>query len=275
MTTRAPDNALERLVSRHHAALRRSLALRHGLRAAGNVAVVVTLGGGARRGVAHRRAAGLGAPARRGGRRASRPWSSRSRASCARCPSFEAYLERIEERFPVVRSWLRNALDFERRPPAHTSPELVRALGEETSRRLADVPLAALRPALEARRPLAAMAVALAVVAALGLAFPARTERSWHTLLDPRTRRPAGASRGRARLGDRHARRRAGGAGAGLGQHGARPRLLRDGSAAGPGTPRGRRRRRRAAVALRPHPAHARRSITGCAWPGSRARATT
>ena len=105
-------------------------------------------------------------------------------------PSFDAYLERVEDRFPAVRSWLRNALDFERRPPAHTSPELARALGDETARRLAEVPLASLRPALEARRPLAAMAIALAVVAALALACPARTERSWRTFLDPRAAAP-------------------------------------------------------------------------------------
>jgi hypothetical protein len=153
-------------------------------------------------------------------------------------PTFDAYLERIEKRFPAVRSWLRNALDFERRPPAHTSPELVLALGEETARRLAEVPLAALRPTLEARRPLAAMAVALAVVATLGLAFPARTERSWHTLLDPRsaappvrlevepgsvTVTPGTALAVRARVWGSTAR----------------PRLLRDGSSSGPPTHEG------------------------------------
>src|SRR5262245_33081267 len=37
---------------------------------------------------------------------------------------FEDYLERIERRFPEVRSWLRNALDFEARPPRDTSEEL-------------------------------------------------------------------------------------------------------------------------------------------------------
>lgn len=189
MTTRAPDNVLERLVSRHYAMLQRALTLRHGLRAAGNVAVVVTL------------AVALGVA-----------WPTGEPLAWARLfavagagvvalglavagflralPTFDAYLERIEQRFPAVRSWLRNALDFERRPPAHTSPELARALGEETARRLAEVPLATLRPALEARRPLASMAVALAAVTALVLAFPARSERSWHTLFDPRSAAP-------------------------------------------------------------------------------------
>jgi hypothetical protein len=189
MTPRVPDNVLERLVSRHYAALQRALALRHGLRAAGGATGVVTL------------AVALGVAWPTGEPLAwARLLAAAGAGSAALVlavagflrarPSFEAYLERIEDRFPVVRSWLRNALDFERRPPAHTSPELARALGEETSRRLAEVPLVALRPALEARRPLAAMAVALAVVAALGLALPARTERSWHTLLDPRTAAP-------------------------------------------------------------------------------------
>ncbi len=189
MTHRVPDDTLERSVARHYAALQRSLTLRHGLRAAGRVAALVTLA--VALGVAWPTGeplawarllavAGAGAVA-----------LVLAAAGFLRArPSFDTYLERIEERFPEVRSRLRNALDFERRPPAHTSPELARALGEETSRRLAEVPLAALRPALEARRPLATMGIALAVVAALGLAFPARTGRSWHTLLDPRAAAP-------------------------------------------------------------------------------------
>jgi hypothetical protein len=189
MTTRAPDHVLDRLVSRHYAALQRALTLRHGLRAAGSVAAIVTL------------AVALGVAWPTGELLAWMRLLAVAGAGVAALvlavtgflhalPSFEAYLERVEARFPAVRSWLRNALDFERRPPPHTSPELVRALGEETSRRLAEVPLAALRPALEARRPLVTTSVALAVVALLGLAFPARTERSWHTLLDPRSAAP-------------------------------------------------------------------------------------
>jgi len=237
MTTRVPDNVLERLVSHHYAALQRSLALRHGLSAAGRVAVVVTL------------AVALGVAWPTGEPLAWARLLAVAGAAVAALalavagfrraqPSLGAYLERIEQRFPAVRSWLRNALDFERRPPAHTSPELTRALGEETSRRLAEVPLAALRPALEARRPLATMGVALAVVATLTVAFPARTERSWHTLLDPRsaappvrlevepgsvTITPGTALAVRARVWGSTAR----------------PRLLRDGSAADPASHEG------------------------------------
>ena len=237
MTTRVPDPILERLVSRHYAALRRALTLRHGLRAAGSVAVVVTLA--LVLGVAWPTGEPLAWTRQLAVAGAAVAALVLAVAGLLRArPTFEAYLERIEERFPAVRSWLRNALDFERRPPAHTSPELVRALGDETSRRLADVPLIALRPALEARRPLASMAVAFAVVAAFGLAFPARTERSWRTLLDPRTAAPpvrlevepgsvtvtpGAALAVRARVWGT----------------GARPRLLRDGPPTDPATPEG------------------------------------
>jgi len=237
MTTRAPDHILERLVSRHYAALQRALTLRHGLRAAGSTAAAITLA--VVLGVAWPTGeplawARLLAVAGAGATAMALAVTGFLRAR----PSFAAYLERVEERFPAVRSRLRNALDFERRPPAHTSPELARALNEETSRRLAEVPLATLRPTLEARRPLATMAVALAVVAALGFAFPARTGRSWHTLLDPRTAAPpvrlevepgsvtvtSGAALAvRARVWGTTTR----------------PRLLRDGSRADPATREG------------------------------------
>jgi hypothetical protein len=189
MTPRVPDSPLHRIVSGQYAALRRALVLRHALGAAGRAAALLAI------------AVGVGVL-----------WPSGEALAWARAaavltfviaalglalagfhrarPSFAAYLERIEQSFPVVRSWLRNALDFESRPPQHTSPELAQALSAETARRLADVPLATLRPPIGARRPLAAMALALAVVAGLGLLLPARTERSWRTLLDPRRAAP-------------------------------------------------------------------------------------
>jgi len=190
MTTRVSAAPLERLLAGHHAALRRALALRHGLRAAGRVAAAIA--GAVALGVAW-----PGGEALAWARLAALAAGAAAilvlavRAFLRARPALDAYLERVEERFPAVRSWLRNALDFERRTPPHTSPELARALGAETVRRLADVPLGTLRPALEARRPLAAMAAALVVVAALGFALPARTQRSWRTLLDPRAAAPA------------------------------------------------------------------------------------
>jgi hypothetical protein len=189
MSHHAPAGPLESLVSRHLAALRRALALRHGLRAAGWIAAVITLG------------VTLGLPARG---TVALAWlrlavvAAASLAALAAAvagfrrarPSRDTYLQRIEERYPVARSWLRNALDFARHSPAHTSPELVRAVGEETARRLRGVPLDALRPRVAARRPLLTMVLSLAVLAALGLALPAPTARSWRTLIDPRAAAP-------------------------------------------------------------------------------------
>jgi hypothetical protein len=84
-----------------------------------------------------------------------------------------------------VRSWLRNALELERRPPAHTSTELSQALTVETERRLREVPLATLRPPIEPRRPALTLIAALITIVALGLLWPARTTRSWATLWNP------------------------------------------------------------------------------------------
>ena len=98
---------------------------------------------------------------------------------------FDDYLERIEQRFPEIRSWLRNALDFERRPPRDTSAELALALQQETARRIDAVPLEALRPRLEPLIPGAVLAMALAALLALGVASPERAGRSWRTLWNP------------------------------------------------------------------------------------------
>jgi hypothetical protein len=189
MTSRVPESPLRRLVARQYGDVRRALVLREGLRATGRAAVILALG----------LALGVARPVGE-----TLAWARLlAAAACVVAalalavtnflrarPSFDAYLERIEERFPMVRSWLRNALDFERHPPPHTSPELAGALAYETARRLADLPLATLRPPLEARRPLAAVAASLAVVIVLGLALPGRTERSWRTFLDPRAAAP-------------------------------------------------------------------------------------
>jgi hypothetical protein len=119
MNPREPDHPLRSHVSRHYRLLRRALTLRESLRAAGRTAVVVTVAV----------AAGVAWPA-------AEPlawvrWAVVTALAAAAValavagflrarPSFDTWLERIEERFPAVRSWLRNALDFERRPPAHT-----------------------------------------------------------------------------------------------------------------------------------------------------------
>jgi hypothetical protein len=104
-------------------------------------------------------------------------------------PSLETYLERVEQRFPAVRSWLRNALELDA-PPPHASPELAQAVVRETTRRVADVPLAEMAPGLAPRRPGLAIGVAALTLAALALFVPARSARSWRTLADPNAAAP-------------------------------------------------------------------------------------
>lgn len=105
-------------------------------------------------------------------------------------PRFDAWLEAVEARFPEVRSWLRNALDLERAPSPHTSESLAAALRDETARRLHGVPLGALAPRLEPRRPALAIAGATAALVLAALLAPARVERSWATLWDPASAAP-------------------------------------------------------------------------------------
>ena len=97
----------------------------------------------------------------------------------------DAWLERAEAHFPALRSWLRNALELEARPPVHGSTELAAAVVREASDRLPSVPLAELGPKLEPRTPALLMAGSLAVVIALALIAPQRTQRSWATLWSP------------------------------------------------------------------------------------------
>ncbi|HVP14282.1 MAG TPA: hypothetical protein VMS88_01985 [Terriglobales bacterium] len=190
MTSRATDAPLRRQVARHYDALRRRLVWRAALGAAAASAAII--GVAVALGVVHptgetlawaRTIAALACVVVALGFAVAGFLRSR--------PGFDAYLQRIEDRFPAVTSWLRNALDFERRLPAHTSEELARALSAETARRLADVPLHELRPPLRARRPVATLALAALAILSLAALFPARTQRSWRTLLAPRTAAPA------------------------------------------------------------------------------------
>ena len=184
MTPREPGHSLRRILERQHRAHRLALALRFALRAGSALAVAVAavvlagaaIGGG--QGVARLR---LGLFVLAAGALLARAVVG----FLAAAPRFEAFLERIERRFPDVRSWLRNALDLERRPSAYTSGELAAALAEETARRVGRLPLATTTPRVEPRRPLAALAAALGAVVLLGLIFPAQVTRSWRTLWDP------------------------------------------------------------------------------------------
>ncbi len=99
--------------------------------------------------------------------------------------SLDGFLESLEAAFPPLRSWLRNALDFEARPPRGTSEELARALTDEAARRFASTPVASLRPRLEPRRPALAAAGALAALALAGVLDPAGTSLAWRSLWRP------------------------------------------------------------------------------------------
>ncbi|MEO5617650.1 MAG: hypothetical protein ABIS67_07745 [Candidatus Eisenbacteria bacterium] len=99
--------------------------------------------------------------------------------------SLEGFQEQIEAAFPALRSWLRNALDFEARPPQGTSVELAQALRDEAARRFAETPVAALRPRLSPRKPALVAAGSLAVLTLAALLQPTGTSLAWRTLWQP------------------------------------------------------------------------------------------
>jgi hypothetical protein len=101
-----------------------------------------------------------------------------------------AYLERVEARFPNLKSLLRNALDFEGAELRDVSAELAGAVREQTVRQLESADLGALRPKVAARRPALVMAASLALITVVGLVWPARTQRSWATLWNPEAAAP-------------------------------------------------------------------------------------
>ena len=184
MSTRAPLNSLHSGLSRPHADHARRRALRFALRGAAAIAVAVVL----------LVLAGLLLPlspvsaAMRLGvfalvALASLAWAALATARSSE--SLDGFLERVESRFPEVRSWLRNALDLERHPPAGTSAELASALRAETVRRLATVPIRSLRPAIAPRLPLLTAGGSLLVLLLATWASPQRTLLSWNSLWQP------------------------------------------------------------------------------------------
>jgi len=184
MNERAPDQTLAHPLERQHRAHTRALLVRHALRAAAASAAVIAfavlLGAALLPGVGGawtRLLMVLAAVAGLALTAATR--FARARYGLA------AYLEHVEERFPAIRSWLRNAIDLQHRPPPYTSVVLARALDDETRRRLADVPLARLRPPVAPVRPALLMAVAAAVLVLGACLWPSRVSRSWATLWNP------------------------------------------------------------------------------------------
>src|SRR5690348_6305618 len=121
MTT-VPEQLLRQILDRHYRDLRLRLIARHALRAAAAAAAAI----------AAAVALGLALP--------SEPVTAWARAIAAllaaaaglalalaafrrALPGFDRHLDQVEERYPGVRSWLRNALDLEAHPAPHTSSE--------------------------------------------------------------------------------------------------------------------------------------------------------
>ncbi len=185
-----PETLLPALLHRHHAALRRAWMFRHVFGAF--AAIVLLIAGAVLLGV-------LVPPG------PTTAWLRATltllaalalvvlaaRRQIARVPRFSAYLEGIESRHPAVRSWLRNALELEVQPPVHGSRELAEALSRETAQRVGQLDLAGLAPRLEPRRPAWMLGAGIVLLVALGILTPARTQRSWATLLDPSAAAPA------------------------------------------------------------------------------------
>ncbi len=184
--TRLP---LQLRLARSHRAARTALALHHALRAAAALCALVALVVLA--GVPLDFGAGFAWTRAALAAFAGLVVLARTLASAhAATPRFEAWVEHVEQRFPTVRSWLRNALDLELAPLAHTSASLATALREETARRLEGVPLATLSPPIRPRGPLSAIGAAGAALVLVALVSPARVGHSWAALWDPASAAP-------------------------------------------------------------------------------------
>lgn len=183
MSSRAPDT-LRPLLSREYAAVRRALTLRHALRALAAAAAIVALGllaGAAVRGgpafatvrLVLTIAGLVGAVV------------AAAIGFAREAPKLDPWLEAIERRFPELRSLLRNALDLESAPAAHTSGDLAAALRADAARSLGAVPIAQERPPVRARASLLATGAASLAIALVVLIAPAAARRSWRTLWNP------------------------------------------------------------------------------------------
>src|SRR5260221_1889240 len=189
MSPRPPAPSLLRPLRRLHVRVRRALVLRQALRASTAALVLlacaVTLGLALPRtpGTAWARLVLFGCGALAG-------LALAARAAWRDTPRWEPWLESLESRFDGLRSWLRNALDLENKPDAHTSGELAEALREETARRLDTLPLAGTVPSVQPRTPLIAAGTATLSLAALFFIAPGPALDSWHTLFAPATAAP-------------------------------------------------------------------------------------
>lgn len=186
MTTRAPHDLLRERLQPAYQRVRLALVARHALRAAGIAALLISaalVGGVAlpvSPGTAWARLLVIGI-----GSLAALAFATR--AFLREAPSWESWLERVEQRFPGVRSLLRNALDFERHGDAHTSNELASAVRVEAARQLAATPLSELTPALAPRLAAWTAGIATLSITAVLLLAPQAALRSWQTLWSPQS----------------------------------------------------------------------------------------
>ncbi len=189
MTTRAPVKPLREQLKPAYHRVRLALVGRHALRAAGLAIAAVGLG----------LVAGVVLPLS-----PATAWvrlalvvtcslaalTAALRAFLREAPPWDTWLESVEQRFPEIRSLLRNALDFERQGDAHTSNELANAVRADASQRLSATPLSKLTPALAAGPALIPAGLALAAITATLLLAPQAALRSWQTLWSPESAAP-------------------------------------------------------------------------------------
>jgi len=106
-------------------------------------------------------------------------------------PRWDAWLESLEQRFPGLKSLLRNAIDLERAPVGeHTSGELADAVRGEAGRRIEAAALGDTVPRLEARAPVVAMLAATLSLVAASVLAPALMRSAWSTLWNPASAAP-------------------------------------------------------------------------------------
>src|SRR5438477_11847095 len=151
---RAPESRLGHPLEGHHRRHRCALLIRHALRGASWSALAITL------------AVGLGLLFATGSGGAWLRLTAlvlavvlaalvSARGFVSESLTLDAFLERVEQRFPALRSWIRNAVDFERAPLEHVSGDLAGALREEAARRLDGEPIESLTPKIAPRGSLA------------------------------------------------------------------------------------------------------------------------
>ena len=189
MIDRAPEPTLRHPLGRQHRRFNRALLFRHALRGAAWCTLAIALATLAGL-LAATGAAGAWARLLALGAVVAAAIAVATRDFLRHRLDLDGYLERVERQWPQLRSWIRNAIDFEAVPHAHVSADLAAALRAEAARRLESAPLASLAPRIEPGRPAMTIGLGLALVVAAALLWPAATARSWGTLWNPSAAAP-------------------------------------------------------------------------------------